>query len=1085
MSSRFGTTFVRRSKYVHVNCKQNISVCTRTFSSLQELFDEDLETQLNVLAMDETMRQQSSSLTNEKLENIFSKIRQANKTEHDDEHTEPKILQFEDLFPLHSKPMTETQHEPPQDIPSASIEPEALTIDPNESVPETPRISIDMITEDDILSIPSTAVTKQLLSTKKNTVDNFGMHLYNLLQYNPSGVMEHDIASTYYKHFGCEYPFEYTSSMAKYIIGSCSHLFIIRSDVLGRKLILNRSDIASQKYLNLDTMSYLRQSQLLHYLLTHNDKKSVSPSTNIQIMSSYINSNTLNDELLKISELQDEFFKHFHGLFLCSNLYKLVNRLGAIKKIASGVGDMTDFYLMWHYAEEDLAGMNIIFKIWHILNKYPSGLKWNQIQQLYATQYGEMLMFPEHYVREKRKHWSYFIDIVNENKDNKEANIYKIADPTISDGRLVLIDMHSEKSTTTFINAMIVKYFNIKNTKQRKYFLLDIVPLRNATVFDNVWKYVLCFTQPQHASYFYKQYHSISDAKSGHAQTNNAMDGAPIRATVSKFNLMKLKKFLDEIIPQSLPFSLNPLPSSDSNHLLALNQQQYASPLPFEIPLSGNIQVPQQATKDDIYEYVELKKERVHDPMRGDLSNKSQHVISNESEKKKSTVISPQIIECLWGLLTHYIDGLTIEQVTHLYNRQSNANTASVRYDTLSMERIEEILMSCRGFWFDKHTFPNGEDRWCHVSLYDLQKKTVLLKPNEFILYEYLREYIENMNCGEIVECTHFRSNLLIHFKHEESAQKLLKRQDLECRSIPIEVDEFSPKYSYDRIVSPSARPIRYNPNFNNILTSELSKQASITPHKLFDVLKGEAHSSALHHRIQTPQQLTRLLMDAYSPYIHIRNKDHSANENAFESVEDILLSAYRRYPRRMPLSLQHQNVSLNVKNKNYYNDIAQFFSKHPNGISLSRFRIEFVRDFDYIPAVPSLIEFLKSADIYSFYMNDLLDLYLLPMERYNTNGTANGEYKYPANGCTLQGLPFQTTTDSLTQLINDNISNCHILRRGMDRFVIRYKSQQIAEQAINSFCQKEIKDEGIVLVNDLPHLCNHVLTWIDSNCLY
>eukprot|EP01083_Nonionella_stella_P112462 330837_1 len=156
-----------------------------------------------------------------------------------------------------------------------------------------------------------------------------------------------------------------------------------------------------------------------------------------------------------------------------------------------------------------------------------------------------------------------------------------------------------------------------------------------------------------------------------------------------------------------------------------------------------------------------------------------------------------------------------------------------------------------------------------------------------------------------------------------------------------------------------------------------------------------------------------------------------------------------------------HDECCLNVKNKNYYNDIAQFFTKHPNGISLSRFRIEFVRDFDYIPAVPSLIEFLKSADIYSFHMNDILDLYLLPMERYSADVAANGEYKYPTNGCTLQGLPYQTTTHSLTELINDNISNCYILRRGMDRFVIRYKSQQIADQAIHSFCQKEIKDEG------------------------
>ena len=56
------------------------------------------------------------------------------------------------------------------------------------------------------------------------------------------------------------------------------------------------------------------------------------------------------------------------------------------------------------------------------------------------------------------------------------------------------------------------------------------------------------------------------------------------------------------------------------------------------------------------------------------------------------------------------------------------------------MDQLTEIL-TCTNSWFTSQKLPNGEHRWYHKSLYDLQNKTVLLKPESFILYEYLEDY--------------------------------------------------------------------------------------------------------------------------------------------------------------------------------------------------------------------------------------------------------------------------------------------------------------------------------------------------------
>ena len=194
---------------------------------------------------------------------------------------------------------------------------------------------------------------------------------------------------------------------------------------------------------------------------------------------------------------------------------------------------------------------------------------------------------------------------------------------------------------------------------------------------------------------------------------------------------------------------------------------------------------------------------------------------------------------------------------------------------------------------------------------------------------------------------------------------------------------------------------------------------------------------------------------------------------------------------RRMPIDLQNQNVSFNKKNKRYYNDIYEFFRGYPNGISLSKFRIEFVRDYEYIPAVPSLTDFLKSCDIYAFYIKNEnaddggngMDLYLLPMTRFD-EGRINDGYKYPLNGLVLEGLPDGTTLDALSRFMKANVGNNYILRRGIDRFVVWYNTEQIAVNARLSFESDEIKKDGLKIVNDLPYLCNRVLTWVDINSL-
>ena len=1097
----------RISRAIPLILNSNLSSICHFSTTLQQ--ESNLESQLNVLDIDDALAQETA-LTNGKLESIFSKIRQSSstKTSSPSETTTTSLtssqkLQFEDLFPLSSK---EPPSDPIEEIDSEaqeSIEP-TINDDTEISATQSDEVYINFMTEDDILTIPSTANIKQILSTNKNTIDNFGENLYVLLRYNPSGIMENDIKLTYFKHYGCDIPFKYQSAMIKYIIGSCSHLFIINNDVFGRKIILNRPNIENEKYLMIDNIPYNKLSYLFYYLLTNNNKNTLSPSTNLQI----INQNEQqNQPLLRLSELQNEFYKQFNGLFITKNLYILINRIGAIKKISSNNGgDLTDFYLIWNYVQEDLAGMNLLFKIWHILTQYPNGLKWDQIQRCFCDQYGELLLFPEHYVG-NRPQWRYFIKICEENttnpsyysglsqtrQKNRIRKIYKVADPSISEGKLLLIDVNYDKSNVSLINELISKCFKFENYKQRKWILLDILPLRNATSYDNVWKYVLCFTNEKHASYFYRKYHSTSMTIKGVADNNDK------ELNVNKLNLNKLKIFLDEIIPQSLPFSLSMTPNSSFNNPSSSNNK-YSNPLPFEIPLPQT-----QDDNDNIsINFDDKTEQQQSNPIKTELKEyiKSQEITniiptdvttSKQKEEKENKMISPQVIETIWGLLTNYCDGLTTEQICYLYNQQMKRGIVNGKHDnTLNTDQLCEILTD-KSSWFIKQTMLNGDDRWYHKSIYDIQNKTILLKPEQFILYEYLEEFIENMDLGEIEDKTRYRSNLLIHFKDEKCAEKLLKSNEyLQYNDIKVNIDAFSPKYSYERILPSISRPIRYDSYVNQILTAELSKQhSSMSCLKLFDILRSD--KKILHHRIQDPIQFARLLLDAYTPHVHIFNKHDKYNQKndiEFKDINDICFSKYNQYPRRMPLDLQRQNVSTNVKNKRYYNDIREFFMGYPNGISLSKFRIEFNRDYQYIPAVPSLSEYLKAADIYSFYMTnhgDIIDLYLLPIQRYNENETENeyGAYKYPQNGIILEGLPKNTNQDGLSRIIKDNMGYNYVMRRGIDRFIIWYNSLQVAESAKESFMSNDVKQDGLKIIDDLPHLCNHVLTWIDTNSVY
>ena len=80
--------------------------------------------------------------------------------------------------------------------------------------------------------------------------------------------------------------------------------------------------------------------------------------------------------------------------------------------------------------------------------------------------------------------------------------------------------------------------------------------------------------------------------------------------------------------------------------------------------------------------------------------------------------------------------------------------------------------------------------------------------------------------------------------------------------------------------------------------------------------------------------------------------------------------------------------------------------------------------------------------------------------------------------------LPIGTKIDELSRFINDNIGNNYVLKRGIDRFIIWYNKQQIANNAKALFQSEEIKRDGLNIVNDLPYLCNHVLSWIHPHSL-
>ena len=311
--------------------------------------------------------------------------------------------------------------------------------------------------------------------------------------------------------------------------------------------------------------------------------------------------------------------------------------------------------------------------------------------------------------------------------------------------------------------------------------------------------------------------------------------------------------------------------------------------------------------------------------------------------------VSPQTIESVWGLLTHHVDGLTAEQIAVLMAQRRHQGVLR-RGDALGTQQAAEILES-HSAWFVRRPWPNGDDRWRHRPLRELQNRSVLLKPERFVLYEYLEQFMESVHGSDIEGTLRCRSNLVVHFRDGAAAEAVLKSQDLRCRDVAIEVDHFCPQYSYEEIVAADARPLRFDARFGHLLSAQLDTQFTMSSQLLMERLRAE---DALHRRIQSADQFARLLLDAYSPHIHC----HRSRDG-----QDWLFSAYKQFPRRMPAALQNQPISRNAKNKRYYNDILQLFESFPDGMTLSRFLAEFRRQFEYLPAVPSLTEFMKSAE--------------------------------------------------------------------------------------------------------------------------
>ena len=205
-----------------------------------------------------------------------------------------------------------------------------------------------------------------------------------------------------------------------------------------------------------------------------------------------------------------------------------------------GTGEMYDYYIRWSHGEESMSAMSVVFKIWHILNKYPRGLRWSEVQHCYSTVYGEMLVLSEEGASSKKK-WNAFITPTHSARRKKM--VWRVADPSLCHGRLLLVDMTSP--TKKVVHEMLRRCFGFTTSKQRHFVLNDIYPLRGAVADEGIWKFVVCFTRQRHADHFYREYAS--------RDSQHAAD-----ARVSRIDLLFLKRTLDSMIPHPPPLSSLP-----------------------------------------------------------------------------------------------------------------------------------------------------------------------------------------------------------------------------------------------------------------------------------------------------------------------------------------------------------------------------------------------------------------------------------------------------------------------------------------------------------------------------------------------
>lgn len=170
----------------------------------------------------------------------------------------------------------------------------------------------------------SSATVRQILPNEKNTIFEFGNNLHRLLQCYTNGLLETELSSAYHRYYGITIPFSSESSMVRYIVSRWSHLFAIQTDLLGNRSYFIRYTNDTQKQMfDFDKLTFPQLKQVFYSLLHHQKTK------------------------IRLTQLQDIFIQQNGAPFLSRDLYKLVNNIFCIKKVACNNGDLIDFYLRW------------------------------------------------------------------------------------------------------------------------------------------------------------------------------------------------------------------------------------------------------------------------------------------------------------------------------------------------------------------------------------------------------------------------------------------------------------------------------------------------------------------------------------------------------------------------------------------------------------------------------------------------------------------------------------------------------------------------------------------------------------------